>query len=68
MTPIGTNSSGMPRYSRSGSISGPTNPHPRPSFTAASMMFCIVAPMSIHQNGTGHSISDPSSVTLSGSW
>ena len=49
-------------------MSGPTKPQPRPSFTAASMMFCIVAPISTHQNGTGHSISEPSSPTLSGSW
>ena len=32
-------------------MSGPTKPQPSPSFTAASMMFCIVAPMSTHQKG-----------------
>ena len=67
MTPIGTNSAGMSRQPGSASMSGPTNPQPSPSFTAASMMSCIVPPVSTHQNGTGHSISAPSSSSLSAS-
>ena len=49
-------------------MSGPMNPQPSPSSTAASMIVCIVAPTSTHQNGTGQSISEPSSLILSGSW
>ena len=44
---------------------GPAKPEPSPSFTAASLVFRIVTPTFIDQNGTGHSISDPSSPSLS---
>jgi hypothetical protein len=39
ITPIGTNSSEIPRYARGGLISGPTNTQPRPSLTAAGTTF-----------------------------
>jgi hypothetical protein len=50
MTPIGTNSSGMPSSARSPSGSNaPAKPEARPASTAASMMTIMVAPMSTHQ-------------------
>ena len=65
-----TMSSGMPNeaLSRSASSSGtPDSPAARPSSIAARRMSMSAAPASTNQNGTGHSISWPST-SLSACW